>query len=72
MHKEFTSDEVVGYSIRNQRFRYTQWGEGKYGHELYDYQNDPEEYTNLADLPDYNDVVLEMQALLSNAKNIAK
>lgn len=72
MHKEFTSDEVVGYSIRNRRFRYTQWGEGKYGHELYDYKNDPDEFTNLADLPEYADAVNEMQALLSDAKNIAK
>ena len=40
---------VMGISIRTHRWRYTEWGEGgRYGTELYDYQSDPAEFTNLA------------------------
>jgi arylsulfatase A-like enzyme len=38
-----------GYSIRTERFRYTEWLEGKAGRELYDHRSDPDEITNLAD-----------------------
>jgi iduronate 2-sulfatase len=37
-----------GYSIRTQRYRYTEWGEhGNEGVELYDHSVDPEEMNNL-------------------------
>lgn len=40
---------VMGYSLRTERYRYSQWGEdGKLGDELYDYQSDPREVRNLA------------------------
>lgn len=40
---------VMGYSLRTERYRYSQWGEGgKLGEELYDYQNDVRELHNLA------------------------
>lgn len=39
---------LMGYSIRNERYRYTSWQDGKAGEELYDYQTDPDEQTNLA------------------------
>lgn len=43
------SQYMQGYSIRTDRFRYTEWGEkGAEGKELYDWQNDPEELKNLA------------------------
>lgn len=37
-----------GYSIRTQRYRYTEWDSGEQGTELYDHQTDPMEITNLA------------------------
>lgn len=41
--------QVMGYSIRTERHRYSQWGEdGKLGEELYDYQSDPREVRNLS------------------------
>jgi uncharacterized sulfatase len=39
---------VFGYSIRNERYRYTMWDRGNEGEELYDYQVDPRELKNLA------------------------
>jgi uncharacterized sulfatase len=40
--------KIMGYSIRTERWRYTEWDGGKAGVELYDEQNDPGEITNLA------------------------
>jgi uncharacterized sulfatase len=39
---------VMGYSLRNERHRYTMWGDGEHGEELYDYETDPRELKNLA------------------------
>lgn len=45
-------EQVMGCSIRNDRYRYTEWGAGKHGFELYDHQTDPNEFHNLAKQPD--------------------
>ncbi len=45
-----------GYSIRTERWRYTEWLQGKAGRELYDHANDPDETINLAPLPDHLDI----------------
>src|SRR5690606_8639841 len=37
-----------GYSLRMERWRYTEWDEGVQGVELYDHENDPGELSNLA------------------------
>jgi uncharacterized sulfatase len=41
--------KVTGYSLRTDRWRYTEWDEGREGIQLYDHDADPEELSNLAD-----------------------
>jgi uncharacterized sulfatase len=56
---------TVGRSVRTQRWRYTEWGqEGKDGVELYDHQNDPGEYHNLATAPQHIADRLDLARLL--------
>lgn len=54
----------AGYSVRTERWRYTEWDEGRQGAELYDYENDPVESTNLAADPQYAATVAELKALI--------
>lgn len=56
--------QAVGRSVRTERYRYTEWNEGKDGAELYDHQLDPHEWHNLAADPKAAPVVQELKALL--------
>ncbi len=51
-----------GYSLRTPRWRYTEWGEGEQGRELYDHDADPKELTNLATVPAHAKTVEELSA----------
>jgi uncharacterized sulfatase len=42
---------VMGYSLRNERYRYTEWEFGVRGSELYDYRSDPREVHNVTEEP---------------------
>ncbi len=56
---------VFGYSIRTERWRYTEWGpQGSEGVELYDHESDPDEATNLAASPEYADQVAALRTTL--------
>lgn len=43
---------VMGRTLRTERWRYTEWDEGRNGVELYDHAADPNEFHNLAHEPD--------------------
>ena len=53
-----------GHSVRTERWRYTEWENGKRGNQLYDHTADPHELKNLAGDPKYADVVTQMKALV--------
>ena len=55
-----------GYSVRTERYRYTEWGPGgSLGVELYDHQDDPQEMHNLGEKPESENVRKELSALLA-------
>ena len=53
-----------GHSVRTERWRYTEWDNGKQGVELYDHDADPQEYRNLANDPAYTAVVAELKSVV--------
>ncbi len=55
----WNNKKAWGYSIRNERYRYTEWLEGRAGRELYDHANDSEEVTNLAKMPEHAETVAQ-------------
>jgi uncharacterized sulfatase len=57
-------DTVMGYSIRTEKFRYTEWDGGKRGVQLFDYEKDPGELKNLAEDPAHAETVKKMKALM--------
>jgi len=52
--KVLTTHGFRNYAVRSQHFRYIRYQNG--GEELYDHRRDPNEWTNLADHPAYQDV----------------
>jgi len=56
--------KIPGHSVRTEKWRYTEWGFGSNGAELYNELNDPKELKNLAADPKLTEVVNEMKALL--------
>ncbi|HUY33621.1 MAG TPA: sulfatase [Pirellulales bacterium] len=58
-------EQFMGRSVRTERWRYTEWDDGKRGAQLYDHDSDPQEYHNLIDDNQFADVRTEMKRLLA-------
>jgi uncharacterized sulfatase len=58
----------VGYSIRTEQYRYTEWNNGDEGIELYDHLTDPQEITNIASVPQHAEVLAKLKVLLQAKK----
>ena len=56
-----------GYSLRTERWRYTEWDGGQKGRELYDHDTDPRELTNLADHADHSKTMEQLATLMREA-----
>ena len=54
----------LGRAIRTERYRYTEWLEGKAGRELYDHSTDSNEVANLAADPQYAEVLTALSGQL--------
>ena len=62
-----------GYSLRTDRYRYTEWGEeAEEGRELYDRRDDPEEMVNLADRTEYQDLARTLSEELRQHLKVAR
>jgi iduronate 2-sulfatase len=64
--------EVMGYSIRTQTHRYTEWRDWKSGEavarELYDHRIDAGERSNIADIPEHHAAVRDHARLLDERR----
>ena len=58
----------MGRSLRTDRWRYTEWDDGKRGVELYDHEEDPHELTNLANDPKHAGTIAELKGLLQTGR----
>jgi arylsulfatase A-like enzyme len=65
---QYPRGKVMGYSMRTKDFRYTEWKNRKTGEvlarELYDHRKDPQENVNAAGLPEYEQDVRRLSAML--------
>ena len=67
----FSISRSGGESIRTSKWRFTHWGFGAKGEELYDLQNDPNEFTNLARDPNYSGRLNQLKARLKTKRKAA-
>jgi iduronate 2-sulfatase len=55
---------IMGRSIRTQRWRYTEWDEGRAGNELYDHESDPREFVNRINEQEHKSLLEDLQIRL--------
>ncbi|TWU27516.1 sulfatase [Bythopirellula polymerisocia] len=61
--------DYLGRTVRTDRWRYTEWDDGKRGVELYDHQSDPRELVNLAEKSDLAETRQQLKKLLKVEQN---
>ena len=62
---QLSQSGTIGWSMRTVQYRYTEWGHnGRHGKELYDYDADPDETINIADLPENAELVAHLSEQL--------
>ncbi len=62
-----------GYSIRTDRFRFTQWDGGKKGEQLYDMQADPARpRKNLVEAPEHAQTLQQLRQRLADYARTAQ
>lgn len=61
---QVTRGKLMGRSIRTEKWRYTEWDDGKAGTELYDEENDKGEITNLSNNAAFSSTVKNLSAML--------
>jgi uncharacterized sulfatase len=59
---------IMGYSVRTEHWRYTEWDGGAAGSELYDHMSDPHEWQNLAKDSRYTKSVTDMKKLMPRTR----
>lgn len=64
VYHEVGGEKIEGKSVRNERWRYTEWDAGRKGTELYDHDRDPNEFNNLAADQRHAKTLKEMKQLL--------
>ena len=60
-------NRFFGYSLRTERWRYTEWDNGEKGNELYDHFNDAMEVENLAENSEFQETVKDLREMLQQA-----
>lgn len=63
---------IFGHSVRTDRYRYVVWQGAGGGEELYDHQEDPREFRNLAALAPYEPVRKMMRKTLADGWKAAR
>ena len=65
---QYPRGKVMGYTMKTDRFRYTEWQDRKTGkilaRELYDHQKDPDENINAAAQPEYKQQIPRLSRIL--------
>jgi len=67
---ETEAGKVEGRSVRDERWRYTEWDGGRKGIELYDHRLDRREFTNLAGEPRFATVEARLRELLHQRERL--
>ena len=66
----YTVTHQRGESLRTSRYRYNRWGEA--GEELYDHEQDPREFTNLAGDPGHAAILAEFRQQLESRRELSR